>query len=62
MVALVMASLCRRPVTARPPVVECVTATARTSRNSTRTRAGAGMIKQPDPVTWVLAAIWLGWL
>jgi hypothetical protein len=31
--------------------------TACTSPNSTQTRAGAGMIKQPDPVTWVLVLI-----
>ena len=31
--------------------------TACTSPNSAQTRAGAGMIKQPDPVTWVLVLI-----
>ena len=31
--------------------------TARISPNSTQKRAGAGMIKQPDPVTWVLVRI-----
>ena len=30
---------------------------ARISPNSTQNRAGAGMIKQPDPVTWVLVLI-----